>query len=156
LQGMLCMPIAFLWPDKTIKAAGTALPCGTVEFEPPQGWTTAPALYEEIGLKQGKSLGVIKPIDERRLEDQARQYERNQANLALARPPGSQAAFEITDVHFGPVVGKKYALVRAGPSPGKHVEDLLRVPGGFVSIRLTGAEFDESPFESKLHTVRIS
>jgi hypothetical protein len=128
----------------------------TVEFEPPQGWTTTPALYGEISLKEGKSLGVIKPIDERRLENQARQYERKQANLGLLGPPGSQTTFDITEVRFGTVVGNKYALVRVAPSPAKHVEYLLRVPGGFVSIRLTGAKFDESPFESKLHTLRVS
>jgi hypothetical protein len=45
------------------------------------------------------------------------------------------------------------------PAAWKQVDYVLAVPGGFVAIRLgtmTGANFDESSLESKLHTLRLS
>jgi hypothetical protein len=58
----------------------------------------------------------------------------------------------------GDVSGKKYVYRQVAPVPWKRVNYVLSVPGGFVSAMLDalGADFDETPFDAHLHTLRLS
>lgn len=75
------------------------------------------------------------------------------------RQPGQETANEISDVSLDGCSGMKYVFRMIKPAPWKQLDYLLRVPGGCVWIQLstmTGVDFDESPLESKLHTLRLS
>lgn len=65
---------------------------------------------------------------------------------------------EVGSVDFGAVSGKKCVYRDVAPVPGKRVDNILSVPGGFVSVTLDarGADFDEAPFESRLNTLRVA
>jgi hypothetical protein len=135
--------------------SATAPPRGPeMLFEAPNGWKVK-AVPFRLDLKAGKVIGSIMAIDE--FTFGLLQLQREQAAKILQ--PGVQATNEVSDVSFEQCSGKKYLHRMTAPAPWKHVDYVLRVPGGFVSIGLgtpTGAEFDESPLESKLHTLRLS
>jgi hypothetical protein len=123
-------------------------------FEPPNGWKVK-AVPFRLDLKAGKVIGSITAIEEFSFETSQREREQT-AKLSW---PGIQTANEISDVSFDGCSGKKYVFRRVAPAPWKTVDYLLRVPGGFVWIQLntmTGVDFDETPLESKLHTLRLS
>jgi hypothetical protein len=123
-------------------------------FEAPNGWKVKAVAFR-LDLKAGKVIGSIMAIDE--FTFGLLQLQRDQA--AKIPQPGGQASIEVSDVSFEQCSGKKYLQRMTAPAPWKQVDYVLRVPGGFVSIglgTLTGAEFDESPLESKLHTLRLS
>jgi hypothetical protein len=120
-------------------------------FEAPNGWKVK-TLPFGLSLKSGKIGGSISTIhDESWFEGSLQEREQT----AKLRWPGQQTANEISDVSFDGCSGKKYVF----PAPWKQVDYLLRVRGGFVWIRLSstsGDDFDESPLEAKLHTIRVS
>jgi hypothetical protein len=120
-----------------------------VGFSAPHGWKVTVTPYG-LNLKKGKLSGTIMPAAECTFERRQWQQERWTA------PPDLQAMWEILDVRFGDVVGKKYIYRQVGPVSWKGVDYVLSVPGGFVTAMLcaSGADFDESPFEAKLHTLR--
>jgi hypothetical protein len=64
----------------------------------------------------------------------------------------------VLEVSFGAIAGKKYSYTQTSPVPWKRITYLLSVPGGFVDAILDGGgpDFDETPFESRLHTLRLS
>jgi hypothetical protein len=73
--------------------------------------------------------------------------------------PGPSFSWTVHDVSAGESHGRKFLLVATAPIRWKKVDYVLRVRGGFVSIMLgtlTGADFDESPLEAKLDTLRLS
>jgi hypothetical protein len=122
-------------------------------FEAPKGWKVKPVPFR-LDLKAGKVIGSIMAIDESTFKHL--QWQQEQA--AKVRQPGIEATDEVSDVSFDQCTGKKYLYRQTAPAPWKQVDYVLHVPGGFVSIGLgtvTGAEFDESPLESKLHTLRF-
>lgn len=123
-------------------------------FEAPNGWKVKSVPFR-LDLKAGKVAGSIGAIDE--FTFGLLQLQREQA--AKIQQPGVQWTSEVSDVSFGPCSGKKYLHRMTAPATLKQVDYVLRVPGGFVSIglgTLKGADFDESPLESKLHTLRLS
>lgn len=123
-------------------------------FEAPNGWKVNTVPFR-LDLKAGKIIGSIMAIDESSFEGSQREREQT----TKLRQPGQETANEISDVSLDGCSGKKYVFRRITPAPWKQVDYLLRVPGGCVWIRLstmTGADFDESPLESRLHTLRLS
>jgi hypothetical protein len=125
-----------------------------MHFEAPNGWKVK-AVPFRLDLKAGKVIGSIMAIDQFTFDLLQLQHEQ----AAKIQQPGVQATNEVSDVSFEHCSGKKYLYRRTAPAPWKQVDYILRVPGGFVNIglgTLTGAEFDESSLESKLHTLRLS
>jgi hypothetical protein len=125
-----------------------------MRFEAPNGWKVKSAPFR-LDLKAGKVVGSIMAIDESGFEGSLREREQT----AKLRQPGQETANEISNVSLDGYSGKKYVFRMIKPAPWKQVDYLLRVPGGCVWIRLstmTGADFDEVPLESKLHTLRLS
>lgn len=123
-------------------------------FEPPSGWQVK-AVPFRLDAKGGDVLGSITAIDESTFGVLQEQHEQT----ARLEQPGVAATTVVSDVSFGQCRGKKYSHRMTAPAPWKQVDYLLRVPGGFVLIQLgaqAGADFDESPVESKLHTLRLS
>jgi hypothetical protein len=123
-------------------------------FEAPNSWKVKSVPFR-LDLKAGKVIGSIMAIDQFTFDLLQLQHEQ----AAKIQQPGVQATNEVSDVSFEHCSRKKYLYRRTAPAPWKQVDYILRVPGGFVSIglgTLTGAEFDESPLESKLHTLRLS
>ena len=123
-------------------------------FEAPNGWKVKTVPFR-LDLKAGKVIGSIMAIDKFTFELLQLQHEQ----AGKIPQPGVQASIEVSDVSFEQCSGKKYLRRMTTPAPWKQVDYVLRVPGGFVSIglgTLTGAEFDESPLESKLNTLRLS
>lgn len=121
-----------------------------MHFEAPDGFKMKIVPFR-LDLKKGKLIAVISAIDQFTFDLLHRQGESWKA------PPELQATRQIQPVTFGDSTGTKYVYRQVGPAPWKGVDYLLRVPGGFVSVKLSafGADFDEAPFESKLHTVRL-
>lgn len=121
-------------------------------FEAPTGWKVKAAPFR-LDLKAGKIVGwIIAPFED---ESSFEGSQREREQTAKLRQPGQQTANEISDVSFDGCSGKKYVF----PAPWKQVDYLLRVPGGFVWVKLSsmsGTDFDESPLEAKLHTLRLS
>jgi hypothetical protein len=112
-----------------------------------------------LDLKKGKVFAVIMVIDEFSFHHMRRQEETVVAVPWFEPPPRLEGTRQILDVRFGGCVGKKYLGVQTAPFPWKQVRYLLAVPGGFVSVdigTLTGANFDESDVESKLHSLLLS
>jgi hypothetical protein len=125
-----------------------------MRFEAPTGWKVKTVPFR-LDLKAGKVIGSIMAIDEFTFD--LLQLQREEA--AKIQQPGVQATSDVSEVSFEQCNGKKYLHRMTAPAPWKQVDYVLRVPGGFVSIglgTLTGVEFDESPLESKLHTLRLS
>jgi hypothetical protein len=124
-------------------------------FEAPEGWKMKRVPFR-LDLKAGKVIGSIMSIDEFSFEHI--QHEREQT-LKLNHPDQRPLTWTIRDIVAGDCQGRKFVCIMAGSIPWKQVDYVLRVPGGFVSIRLgtmTGADFDESPFEAQLYTLRLS
>jgi hypothetical protein len=147
-----------LYPDlaASLTAPTEPSPRGPeMTFEAPKGWKVK-AVPFGLDLKTGKVLGSIMVIDE--LTYGLFQRQREQP-MNIPRPPEVEETFEVSEVSFEPCHGKKYSYHMTGRACWKAVDYLLRVPGGFVSINLgtlTGADFDESSLESKLHTLQLS
>jgi hypothetical protein len=114
-------------------------------LDAPEGWKVK-EVSSRLDLKKGKLIGTIMAIDELSFQAMCRQQEYWPQGLPMTR--------ETMDVRFGDCFGKKH-LFR---EPFKRVDYLLAVPGGFVSAQFSalGAEFDEAPLESSLHTLRLS
>jgi hypothetical protein len=122
-----------------------------MSFDAPEGWKVKVVPFR-LDVKQGKLIGTIMAIDESSFDLMQRQKEH------WVAPPGLEATHEVQAVRHGDVSGKKYIYRQIAPVPWKRVDYVLSVPGGFVSAMLDalGSEFDEAPFEDKLHTVRLS
>jgi hypothetical protein len=122
-----------------------------VSFHAPDGWKVK-VVSSRLDLKKGKLIGTIMAIDQLSFEFMQRQQEHSVAQ------PGLTATVEIQAVRHGDVSGKKCVYREIAPVPGKRVHYVLSVPGGFVSAMLDsfGAEFDETPFDANLHTLRLS
>jgi hypothetical protein len=122
----------------------------TMIFEPPKGWNVQ-AVPFRLDLKRGKLIGSIMAIDEATFT--LLQHQREQ----WAPSPSVRANQEVTAVRFGEVRGKKYLYTQSAPAPWKRVDYVLVVPGGFVTVMLDalGADFEESPFETRAHTLRL-
>ena len=123
-------------------------------FEAPNGWKVRKVPFR-LDLKAGKVIGSIMAIDEFTFD--LLQQQREQA--ARVRLPNVSVTTDVSEVSFDRCSGKKYLHRTTAPAPWKQVDYVLRVPGGFVSIglgTLTGADFDEGPLESRLHTLRLS
>jgi hypothetical protein len=123
-------------------------------FEAPTGWKVKRVPFR-LDLKAGKVIGSIMAIDEFSFEHM--QHEREQTSKR--KHPGQSLTWTIHNVSAGESRGKKFVCVMTAPAPWKQVDYVLRVRGGFVSIGLgtmSGADFDESPLEAKLHTLRLS
>jgi len=131
-------------------------------FEAPTGWKVKKVPFR-LDLKAGKVIGSIMAIDE--LTFAHLQWQRERAMKAPVPAmdgfpqPVIEGTFDVSEISFEECCGRKYLSRMTSPARWKQVDYFLRVPGGFVSIRLgtmTGADFDESPLESKLHTLRLS
>ena len=126
-------------------------PEAIIQFEPPAGWQVR-AIPFNLNLRKGKLEAFITAIGE---------FSFRNLQLPGARilAPGDEGRFDDQDVQFGEVTGKKYLRLQTAPVPWRQVDYVLAVPGGFASIRLSrsdGREFDETPFEAQLDTLRIS
>lgn len=131
-------------------------------FEAPTGWKVKKVPFR-LDLKAGKVIGSIMAIDEltfAHLQWQREQAMKTPAPIMEGFPqPVIEGTCDVSEVSFEQCGGRKYLSRMTSPAPWKQVDYVLRVPGGFVSIGLgtiTGADFDESPLESKLHTLRLS
>jgi len=125
-----------------------------ISFDVPNGWKVKKVPFR-LDLKAGKVIGSITAIDEPTFN--LFRYQREQTGK-IQRPP-VQETTEVLDVSFQECRGKKYLYRMTAPAPWKTVDCVLSVPGGFVDISLgtmTGADFNESPLESKLHTLQLS
>jgi hypothetical protein len=138
----------------------TAEPEPIIIFEPPDGWSAepiSPTLQIRVGRKK---MGAIMVIDESTVEVLVHQNQiRDERELRVRNrnPFAVPGEWTKSPVRFGNAHGNKYLYTLAKPAPWKSVQYLLRVPGGAVDIVLdaNGKGFDESPFENKLHTLRI-
>jgi hypothetical protein len=122
-----------------------------MSFLAPDGWKVN-AVPFRLDLKKGKLIGTIMAIDQFSFD--LMQWQKEQ----WVAPPGLEVTREIQAVRHGDVSGKKYVYRQFAPAPWKRVDYLLNVPGGFVSATLDafGADFDETPFDANLHTLRLS
>jgi len=135
----------------------------TISFEAPANWKVKTVPFG-LDLKKGKLMGSIMVIDGLSFGIIKVQNDMNMANLA--KPPCERehaprdldTTMEARDVTFGGAGGKKYISRQSAPCAIKQADYVLAVPGGFVVVRLVGfvADFDESPIESRLHTLRLS
>jgi hypothetical protein len=132
-------------------------PGPTISVDAPDGWKITRASYN-VSLKKGKLFAMIMAIDKFSFQGQQKQKQVLEGRLGEAGAPGLQATFDIKRIRFGDVAGNKFVYRQSAPVPWKRVECLLRVPGGFVFAVLDagGTNFDEAPFESKLHTLRLT
>jgi hypothetical protein len=125
-------------------------------FEAPDGWSVKPGTWR-LDVKTKGIVGLIEGMDEAEYDDSLRLLR----HIQPARRPreAQKVTVTTTNIRRGGCCGKKY-VVKPGPklAPSKLVRYMLRVPGGGVTIVLDGtgkADFDESPLESKLHTLRV-
>lgn len=121
-------------------------------FNAPAGWKITPAPFR-LDLKAGKVIGSITAIEKSTFE--LLDWQQKQWKVS----PGLKITRQILKVRYGRVSGKKIISLLIKPVSWKDVDYLLIVPGGFVSIFLgtmTGAAFEESSLEAKLHTLRLS
>jgi len=130
-------------------------------FEAPSGWKVKKVPFR-LDLKAGKVIGSIMAIDEFTFNHLQWQREQTIAPMPAMDgfpQPVVEGTFDVSEISFEECRGRKYLSRMTSPAPWKQVDYVLRVPGGFVSIGLgttTGADFNESPLESKLHTLRLS
>jgi hypothetical protein len=132
----------------------------TIIFEPPDGWSAEPRSLS-LQLRAGrKTIGVITIIDDfsfdvlvhqNQIRDERESQVRNRNPFAIS------GEWTKSPVRFGETHGNKYLYRQTQPVPWKSVQYLLRVPGGAVNVMLDahGKEFDEAPFEDRLHTLRL-
>jgi hypothetical protein len=134
-----------------------------ISFEPPDGWTFEPVPLSLHLLKGRKKMGAVTSIDASSL---ARMLHKNefrdgipgQSHNPLALPIPIVGKWTKSSVQFGEVRGHKFLYNQTAPVAWKSVQYLLEVPGGSVNIMLDdgGKNFDETDFEAKLHTLRIT
>jgi hypothetical protein len=121
-----------------------------IEFEPPSGWK-ARARPFSLNLQKGKLRAFITAINE---------FSFRHLQLPGTRMFASgEGKVDEHDVQFGEVTGKKYLRLQTAPVHGRQLGYVLAVPGGFANIMLCRTdrrEFDETPFEAQLHTLRMS
>ena len=126
-----------------------------IAFEAPDGWTVKPGAWR-MDLKTKGIVGLIEGMDEAEYDDSLRLA--RQVRPAR-RPRGApKLTVTTTNIRRGDCSGKKHVTRSPNSGLSKLVHYMLRVPGGGVMILLdrTGkADFDESPLESKLHTLRV-
>lgn len=122
-----------------------------ISFDAPKGWR-AKSVPFSLNLKKGKLVGVITAIDHFSFDLGQRQAE------YWVAPPDIDLTRETQSVSYGEISGKKYTYRQVVPAPWKQVDYLLSVPGGFARVTLCamGDDFDETPFELNLHTLRLS
>jgi hypothetical protein len=122
-----------------------------LSFATPVGWK-AKNVYGRIDLRKGKTIASIMVIDHLSFDMMQCQQE----SYATAANP--RLSHEMLDVDFGGITGKKYVCRQLTLGPWKRIDYVLRMPAGFAVVILNSPDidFDESPFESKLHTLRIS
>jgi hypothetical protein len=131
-----------------------------INFEPPDGWSAEP-MPLSLHLRAGrKTIGAITAIDESTLESLEHKNQirdETESRVRMRNPFAVFGEWTKSPVRFGDVHGHKYLYMQAQPAPWKSVQYLLRIPGGAVNVVLdaSGREFDESSFESKLHTIRL-
>ncbi len=126
----------------------------TITFETPNGWKVK-AVPFALNLKRGKTTCSIMAIDEFTFDLLLHQWEQTRP----IQPSGVQVSTLATEVSFGECHGWKYLRQQTSPVRWSQIDYFLRVPGGHVAVRLgsmTGADFDESPLEAQLHTLRLS
>jgi hypothetical protein len=120
-----------------------------LEFDPPAGWHVRAIPFNLI-LRKGKERAFITAIGE---------FSFHNAQLPGTRVFAQGAGrVDEHDVQFGEVKGKKYLRLQTAPVSSRQLDYVLAVPGGFANImlcRTDGGEFDEIPFETQLHTLRI-
>lgn len=118
-----------------------------ISFVAPPGWRSA-VDQNGLSLKKRKLIGQITVIDESSHQLRMRQMQFVPSMLPRGHELCSQT------VEFGACSGTKILV----DQPFKRVDYLLRVPGGYVAIMLTGmgAAFDETEFEAHLHTLQVS
>ena len=122
-----------------------------MSFVAPEGWKVKVVPFG-LDLKKGKLIGTIMAIDPSFFEHMRRKQEQ------WIAPPGLKATLEVQSVRHGGVSGKKYIFRQIAPIPWKRVDYLMSVPSGLVwaTLDALGTDFDEAPFDEKLHTVRLS
>lgn len=126
-----------------------------IVFDAPEGWTAKPGRWR-LDLKTKGVVGLIEGMDRT-------SYLNARRLLKTIRPvPQPRGTPKVTvtssSIRRGVCSGMKHIRRWSKPALSKQVHYLLQVPGGGVTIVLvtTGkADFDESPLESKLHTLRI-
>jgi hypothetical protein len=134
---------------KLLNAGPEKPPEPVIHFEPPEGWNVR-AIPFNLNLRKGKVRAFITAINEF-------SFRNLQVPGSLSFTSGEGSVKEY-DVVVGESKGKKYLRIQTAPVPGKQINYVLAVPGGFVSIMLChtdGRDFDELPFEVQLQTLRI-
>jgi hypothetical protein len=122
-----------------------------IELEAPQGWTLKPR-PRRLELKTTSAVGSIEILPSSTFDDLLR---------LQPKPVAGNSRMVVTrtsTIRRGGCSGKKHVAHWKTRLPAKHVQYLLRVPGGHVLIGLSGigkADFDESPLEAKLNTLRL-
>lgn len=126
-----------------------------IVFEAPDGWVVKPGAWR-LDLKTKGIVGLVEGMDESTFDDALRLLKQVRP---VPRPRGAPTVTVTTsNIRRGGCSGKKHVTRWPTLARAKHVQYVLRVPGGGVSIGLDGtgkADFDESPLESKLHTLRV-
>lgn len=127
----------------------------SIQFEAPDGWTVKAGTWR-LDLKAKGIVGLIEGMDASTFDEMMRLVQRVRP---VPRPRGAPK-MTVTSSTFrrGDCSGKKHVTRWPELGPAKQVQYLLRVPGGGVTIGLdaTGkTDFDESPLEAKLHTLRV-
>jgi hypothetical protein len=129
-----------------------------IAFEPPDGWKTK-AVPFQLQFKMKNLVGDITAAEEGLGADILKyQIDHEPPPWTPIDPPGVTSGIEAQAVKFGDVIGRKTIHKETGRVSRKQIEYKLAVPGGFVMAVLTtdDADFDESPFEARLHTLRLS
>ncbi|MCO6043171.1 hypothetical protein NG895_04575 [Aeoliella sp. ICT_H6.2] len=122
----------------------------TIELDPPSGWSTK-RFPSGLELKHGQVWAIISAMDELSIQMQRAGFD----NWVV--PPPLEMILETEEVAFGEAVGTKYRILEVSPA-SKELCYLLKVPGGFVNVRIGHkkfADFDESALEGQLHTLRV-
>jgi hypothetical protein len=125
-------------------------------LEAPTGWSVK-RVSSSLHIRMGKkTIGEARIIEDRSYNKRLRSIEirDSRQNPAL---PNYDGYWTKLPVQFGDSHGFKFTYHSKSP-PWKRVEYLLQIPGGRAGIMLDahGKDFDETPFETKLKTLRIS
>jgi hypothetical protein len=130
-------------------------PRSAIVFEAPDGWTVKPGPWR-LDLRSTGVVGLVEGMGEAAYDESLRLAKRIRP---VPRPRGMpRETITTTNIRRGGVSGKKSVKRWPTSALSKQVYYMLRVPGGGVTIVLDGrgsADFDESPLESKLHTLRL-
>jgi hypothetical protein len=145
---------------RLLAPAQPAPPEPTIFFEPPDGWSAEPRSLS-LQLRAGrKTIGVITIIDDFSFDVLVHQNQirdEREPQVRIRNPFAVAGDWTKSCVRFGEARGNKYIYRQTQPVPWRSVQYLLSVPDGAVNIVLDarGKEFDEAPFDSRLHTLRI-